>query len=104
MRTENITVRDDIVIRRMILEPGEKSDWHTDACQRFSVIIRGSRLGIEYRDSDDITEVDIHPGLADWDSPTDRIHRAINTGVDVYEEVVTFYRDDASVDPQPVAQ
>ena len=29
------------------------------------------------------------------------IHRAINRGDRMYEEVVTFYRDSAATDPQP---
>ena len=75
--------------------------WHTDACHRFSVIVRGSRLGIEYRDTGEIEANDVSSGLAGWDAPTDRVHRAVNLGSEVYEEVVTFYRADASIDPQP---
>jgi hypothetical protein len=38
MRAEVITERDDLVIRRLVLEPGEDMPWHTDACHRFSVV------------------------------------------------------------------
>ena len=44
MRSETITQRDDLVIRRLVLEPGEAMPWHVDACRRFSVIVRGERL------------------------------------------------------------
>ena len=97
MRLKTITEREDLVIRRMILEPGERMCWHTDACHRFSVVVRGSKLGIQYRDSNETIEFDVYPGTADWDAPDDRVHRAINTGTDAYEEIVTFYRADSSV-------
>lgn len=32
MQTEVITRRDDLMIRRLILEPAEAMPWHTDAC------------------------------------------------------------------------
>ena len=101
VRIETLTERADLVIRRMVLEPGEPMYWHTDACHRFSVVVRGSRLGIGYRDTGEAEKIDVSPGLAGWDKPTDRVHRAVNLGADVYEEVVTFYRADSNVDPQP---
>lgn len=39
--------------------------------------------------------------MGDWDAPDARVHRAINKGNDDYVEVVTFYRDKATVVPQP---
>ncbi len=44
MRTELITQRDDRVIRRHTLEPGEATPWHTDACRRFTVVVRGDEI------------------------------------------------------------
>ncbi|MCZ6868003.1 MAG: hypothetical protein O7G84_00705, partial [Gammaproteobacteria bacterium] len=41
MNEEVIDRRDDLVIRRGILEPGETTAWHTDPCHRFAT--RGSR-------------------------------------------------------------
>jgi len=41
MKSEVITKRDDLMIRRLVLGPGEAMPWHTDACHRFSVIVRG---------------------------------------------------------------
>ncbi len=101
MKLETITESDELVIRRMVLDPGEAMYWHTDSCRRFSVVVQGSRLAIEYRDNSEILEFDVHPGMADWDEPDCRMHRAINRGADPYEEVVTFYRRSADVDPQP---
>ena len=54
MGTEVITDRPDLLIRRTILEPGEATPWHVDACRRFTVVVRGRELAIEYRDSGDV--------------------------------------------------
>ena len=102
MRTETLTREDGLLIRRAILEPGQASAWHRDACRRFTVVVRGDALTIEYKDGERIA-VDVYPGLADWDEPTERIHRAVNTGEAVFEEVVTFYLDRPGQDPQPGA-
>ena len=104
MRIEIISERDDLVIRRLILEPGEPMFWHTDICHRFSVVIRGERLRIEYRDTDERNEFDVAPGEAGWDAPEPRVHRAVNIGPGPFEEVVTFYRAARDVDPQPSAE
>lgn len=101
MDMQIISERDDLVIRRMILQPGEKAYWHTDPCHRFSVVVRGSRLGIEFKDSAEMLEIDVGLGQADWDVPEPRVHRAVNMGPDIYEEVVTFYRSGPDVEPQP---
>ncbi|WP_089934700.1 hypothetical protein [Candidatus Entotheonella palauensis] len=101
MQTEVITQREALVIRRLILEPGEAMPWHIDACHRFSVVVRGEQLRIKYRDSDEQITVAVHPGLADWDKPNARVHRAINAGATPYEEVVTFFLDAPGIDPQP---
>ena len=102
MRTETITTkREDVVIRRMILEPGEAMPWHSDLCRRFSVVVRGDRLAVEYRDSDEKHEVSVFPGMADWDEPTSRVHRGVNTGSGPYEEIVVFFIDSPATDPQP---
>jgi len=101
MKMELLTERPELVIRRMMLEPGEAMFWHTDNCRRFSVVVQGSRLRIEHRDSQETIDIDVHPGMADWDDPDDRVHRAVNIGADRYEEVVTFFRESADVVPQP---
>jgi hypothetical protein len=101
MHTEIITKRDDLVIRRLVLEPGEAMPWHTDSCSRFSVVVRGEQLRIEFRDTSEQVRVAVHPGMADWDKPTARIHRAVNAGTTPYEEVVLFFPDTPGMDPQP---
>jgi hypothetical protein len=59
------------------------------------------RQRIEFQDGGDDLEVAVHPGLADWDEPNFRVHRAVNVDVGGYEEVVTFFLDAPCSDPQP---
>ena len=101
MLTEVITKTDDLLIRRLVLEPGEPMPWHSDRCRRFTVVVRGDALTIEYADTGETIAVGINPGLADWDEPEARVHRAINHGATPYEEVVTFYLNAPDEDPQP---
>ncbi len=101
MRSEILTQRPDIVIRRLMLEPGDAMPWHTDACHRFSVVVRGDRLTIEFRDSGERVEVAVHPGMTGWDAPDARVHRGVNSGASTYEEVVTFFLDTQELEPQP---
>ena len=101
MRTETISAGDELVIRRLVLEPGGSTGWHVDRCRRFTVVVRGEQIAIEYRDTGERILVDVHPGLADWEEPTARVHRAVNTGRSPYEEVVTFLVDAPGREPQP---
>ena len=101
MAAEIITKRDDLVIRRLVLEPGEAMPWHTDSCRRVSIVVRGERLRIEFLGSDEPIDVDVYPGLVDWDNPESRAHRAVNAGATAYEEVVVFFLDQPGDDPQP---
>lgn len=101
MNEEIIDQRDNILIRRAILEPGEASPWHSDLCQRFSVIVRGDELAIEYRDGRPMERFKVCPGDTAWDEPADQVHRAVNVGRRTYEEVVLFFLDSAGFDPQP---
>ncbi len=101
MQVDTISERDDLTIRRLVLAPGEATLWHVDRCHRFTVVVRGERLRIEYLDEGSGVETDVHPGLADWDAPEARTHRAVNLGATPYEEVVLFFRDPAGIDPQP---
>jgi len=104
MKIEVITENNEMVIRRMVLDPDEAMDWHKDLCRSFTVVVSGSRLAIEYRDSEESITINVHPGLADWDGPEPRVHRAINKGLEPYEEIVTFYRDTPDINPQPVCK
>lgn len=101
MRTELLAKRDNLVIRRLILEPGEAMPWHTDACHRFSVVVRGEQLRIEFRETGEQITVAVHPGMVDWDEPDERVHRGVNAGTTPYEEIVTFFLQNPGVDPQP---
>jgi hypothetical protein len=103
MQTEVITRRDDLLIRRSTLAPGEAMPWHVDLTHRFTVVVRGDRLAIEYRDGGDAQEFTVHPGLADWDAPEPRVHRAVNVGAETFEEVVVFFLATGIGDPQPKA-
>ena len=75
--------------------------WHVDPCHRFSVIVRGDALTIEFLESGEKIPVEVHAGKADWDEPDDRVHRGVNTGSTPYEEIVTFFLDPPGIDPQP---
>jgi hypothetical protein len=101
MKKEVITVRDNLIIRRHILEPGEALPWHKDLCHRFTVVVRGEQLRIEFRDSDEQIVIPVHPGLAEWDVPELRTHRGVNSGTTTYEEVITFYLETPGIEPQP---
>jgi len=77
--------------------------WHTDSCHRFSVVVRGEALRIEYRGSLEAVELEVAPGMAGWDAPDPQVHRGVNCGRKPYEEIVTFYLNRPGEDPQPVA-
>lgn len=87
--------------RRVVLEPGEASPWHRDVCRRFTVVVRGDALAIEYRDGDEGERFPVSPGIAGWDEPEPRAHRAVNVGSEAYEEVVLFVLPTPDVEPQP---
>lgn len=103
MKSETISQRENLIIRRHILEPGEALPWHTDLCHRFSVVISGEKLSIEYRDSGEIETFPVHAGMADWDAPQPKVHRGINVGAVPYEEVIVFFIDEPNMEPQPEA-
>lgn len=44
MTIEPISHSDALVIRRVILAPGEATPWHTDPCRRFTVVVRTFHL------------------------------------------------------------
>lgn len=101
MTLETITDERDLLIRRMLLLPGEATPWHVDRCRRFTVVVRGEHLQIEFEGSDESHRASVHPGLAEWNEPTEVVHRAVNIGASPYEEVVTFYRTVPNQEPQP---
>ena len=101
MRSETITQRADIIIRRHILEPGEALPWHTDLCHRFTVVVTGEQITIEYRDSGEMETFAVQAGMAEWDAPQSKVHRGINTGKVPFEEVIVFFIDGPDIEPQP---
>ena len=103
MKSETITEQTDLIIRRHILEPGEALPWHTDRCRRFTVVVSGEAISIEYRDSGEVETFSVHAGMADWDDPQPRVHRGINTGSVPFEEVIIFFLSEPGMEPQPEA-
>lgn len=81
--------------------PGESLPWHRDRCHRFTVVVSGEALSIEYRDTGEVETFAVHAGMADWDAPQSRVHRGINTGSVPYEEVIVFFLDEPGMEPQP---
>jgi len=101
MTEEILHRRDNVLVRRRRLAPGEGTPWHRDPCHRVTVVLCGNALTIEYRDGSPAQRLAVHPGQVDWDEPTDRPHRAVNVGGTPYEEIVVFFMDRGDADPQP---
>jgi len=68
---------------------------------RVTVVLSGDLLNIEFRDGGETKPCKITVGEVDWSEPSDRVHRAVNAGQDVFEEVVTFFLDRPDAVPQP---
>ena len=101
---ETISRRGTTVVRRLVLEPGMATPWHVDPFHRISVVVRGEALAIEYRDGRRPDRVEVFAGEADWDAPTEQVHRAVNVGQTTYEEVTIFFLDRPDAIPQPIAK
>jgi len=100
---EVVEMRKHAIVRRMTLRVGEGTEWHVDPCRRYSVVLSGNRLTIEFRHSEGLEVWSVHRGMAGWDDPDPRVHRAINAGTETYEELVTFLLPGPGADPQPSA-
>jgi hypothetical protein len=101
--------RGNYLVRRQRLAPGEATPWHRDPFHRVTVVLSGDLLKIEFRDAGKNAAAaalawNITVGEVDWSEPSDRIHRAVNVGKEVFEEVVTFFLDRPDADPQPKAE
>ena len=92
--------RGNYLVRRQRLAPGEASSWHRDPFHRVTVVLSGDRLEIEFRDGGETQSWEVKPGEVDWSEPSDRLHRAVNVGNEVFEEVVTFFLDRPDAVPQ----
>ena len=93
--------RGNYLVRRQRLAPGEATPWHHDPFHRVTVVLSGDLLKIEFRDGGETLPWKITVGEVDWSEPTDRVHRAVNVGKEVFEEVVTFFLDSPDAVPQP---
>lgn len=103
MNIRTLEATDRYIVREMVLAPGEAMYWHVDPCRRFSIVLGGDRLAIEFLDSTPREEFAVYPGLSGWDEPEPRVHRAVNTGREPFVEVVRFLRQSASQVVQPEA-
>ncbi len=101
MTDEVVLQRGNVLVRRLRLAPGETMPWHRDPFHRVSVVLGGDALAIEFRDRDEVQRVEVSPGLAGWDEPTDVFHRGVNVGEQTYEEVTIFFLDRPDAVPQP---
>jgi hypothetical protein len=104
MSEELLYEKRNVLVCRSVLEPEESTPWHTDSCDRVTVVLSGDRLVIEFRDSGVVQDFDLRTGQVDWDEPTSEVHRAINAGPRRYEEVVIFFLSEPGQDPQPKAE
>jgi len=93
--------RGNYLVRRQKLLPGEATPWHRDPYHRLTVVLSGDLLEIEFRDGGESQRWEITVGEVDWSEPSDRVHRAVNVGKEVFEEVVTFFLDRPDAVPQP---
>lgn len=93
--------RGNYLVRRQRLTPGEATPWHRDPFHRVTVVLSGDLLNIEFRDGGETLPWTITVGEVDWSEPSDRVHRAVNVGKEVFEEVVTFFLDCPDAAPQP---
>jgi len=93
--------RGNYLVRRQRLAPGESTPWHRDPFHRVTVVLSGDLLKIEFRDGSEAQTWNITAGEVDWSEPSDRVHRAVNVGKEVFEEVVTFFMDRPDAEPQP---
>jgi hypothetical protein len=66
--------------------------------------LTGDLLSIEYRDGGENVRVDVTPGLVDWEEPSTRVHRAVNIGKQMYEQVTIFLLDRADAVAQPIEE
>ena len=101
---ESISQRGTTLVRRLVLGPGMATPWHVDPFHRITVVVRGEALAIEYRDGRETVRIGVFAGETDWDEPTGQVHRAVNIGGSIYEEVTIFFLDRPDATPQPIAE
>jgi hypothetical protein len=92
------------MVRRLRLAPGEAMPCHRDPFRRVAVVLGGDLLSIEYRDGGDPITVQITAGQVEWEEPSTRVHRAVNVGKQLYEQVTVFLLDSADAVAQPTEE
>jgi quercetin dioxygenase-like cupin family protein len=85
--------RGDHLVQRQRLAPGEATPWHRDPFHRAAVVLSGDLLSIEFRDGGETQTWKIAAGEVDWVEPSHPVHRAVNVGNEVFEEVATLFLD-----------
>jgi quercetin dioxygenase-like cupin family protein len=98
---ERLFQRGTTLVRRLRLEPGQAMPWHRDPFHRVSVVLSGDVLAIEDRETGERHRFEVAPGQADWDEPSDRVHRGVNVGTEPYEEITIFFLHHPDDVPQP---
>ncbi|HVH72122.1 MAG TPA: cupin domain-containing protein [Candidatus Dormibacteraeota bacterium] len=93
--------RGNYLVRRQRLAPGEATPWHRDPHHRVTVVLSGDLLSVEFRDGGETLTWKVTTGEVDWVEPSDRVHRAVNIGMEPFEEIVTFFLDRPDPEPQP---
>ena len=103
MRTEVITKRDDLLIRRQILEPGQAGPWHTDPCHRFSVVVSGTACASSSARPASRSRCRCTRGWRTGTLPSPVSTVPSTSGTLASEEVVSFYLDPPGIEAQPEA-
>jgi len=103
MTEEILFQRGTTLVRRLCLASGEALPWHRDPFHRVTVVLQGDALAVEYQEGGERQSVLVTPGQVDWDEPTERLHRAVNVGQQLYEEITIFFLDRPGAVPQPQA-
>jgi hypothetical protein len=93
--------RGNYLVRRQKLMPCEATDWHRDPFHRVSVTLSGDVLNVDFRDRGESETSKVTVGKVDWLESSGRVHRAVNVGKKVFEEVVIFFLDRPDAVPQP---
>jgi hypothetical protein len=78
--------------------------WHRDPFHRSPWSSAERRLRSSTATAGEGRRFAVAPGQADWDEPSDRVHRGVNVGEEPYEEVPIFFMDRADAEPQPRAE
>jgi quercetin dioxygenase-like cupin family protein len=105
MIDEVLQRRDNTLVRRIMLEPGEATPWHVDPYDHFAFQIQGEVAAVEYRESGEVERLQVWPGQVRWavTDPNRVVHRAVNLSAGPFEEIQVFFLDRADDEPQPAS-